>query len=234
MERDFKKDWREYLPNKIPTKDKLPDYLYEVLEKEGVKTILDLGCGTGRFTIDLAKRGYSVLGVDINPEAIEAAELEAARLHPAERRGRLRFMAGDVLNVELDRASFDAVLLQLVISIIGKAEDRWRLIQVASSLLKPVGILYFSASGVSDEINPTYADLYQKDLPLTGEEYTYFSRDQKTGEILYLTHHFTHEELEELLKEDFEIEMISKEREASSRRPSEAAYFFYVIARQKI
>jgi SAM-dependent methyltransferase len=233
MGRDVKQDWREYIPVKIPSKGKLPGYLYEVLEKEGVKKILDLGCGTGKFAIDLFKRGYSVMGVDINEKAIEVAKLEAAKLFPNEYQCRLRFIVGDATDLRIDGTLFDAVLLQLVISIIGNAEDREKLIQVASAILKSGGILYFSASGVSDEINPKYAALYQKDLPLTGEEYTYFSRDQKTGEILYLTHHFTQWELEELLKRDFEIKIIKKEREVSSRRPNEAACFFYVIAKRK-
>jgi SAM-dependent methyltransferase len=233
MERDTKKDWREYHVDKIPTKEKLPEYLYKILAKEGVEKILDLGCGTGKFAIDLSERGYSVTGIDINPEAIEAAKLRAAQLPSYKQRGHLRFIIGDATNLKLGEILFDAVLMQLLISIIGKAKDRKRLIQVVSSPLKPGGILYMNASGVSDEINPTYGELYQKDLPLTGEKYTYFSRDPETGHRLYLTHHFTQGELEALLKEDFEIEIIRKEKETSSRRPREAAYFFYVIARRK-
>jgi len=77
MQRDFRKDWREYPADKIPSKNKLPDFLFEVLKKQGVKTILDLGCGVGKIAVDLHTRGYSVVGVDINPVVEKAKTIDS-------------------------------------------------------------------------------------------------------------------------------------------------------------
>ena len=38
------------------------------------KTILDLGCGVGRFSHILAKKGANIIGFDISPEAIKLAK----------------------------------------------------------------------------------------------------------------------------------------------------------------
>jgi predicted RNA methylase len=38
---------------------------------------LDLGCGTGRWSVKLALRGWRVVGVDVVPAAIEAARRRA-------------------------------------------------------------------------------------------------------------------------------------------------------------
>lgn len=231
--REARKDWQAYRLDAIPTKDRVPGYLYTILEKEGVEKILDLGCGIGKLSIDLAERGYSVTGIDINDAAIETAKTHASRIFSNRCQPSLNFFVGDINNLNLDNSPFDAILLQLVLSIIGVNEDRKKLIQQASSLLKPGGILYLSSSGVSDEINPRYAELYQRDLPLTGEKYSYFSQDPETGKVLYMTHHFSQEELEDLLRRDFELEILNKEKEVSSRRPNEPAYFYYIIARRK-
>lgn len=58
---------------------------------------LDIGCGTGRFTVELANRGWDVVGVDVVPRAVELAR-ERARAADV----TARFVVGDV--TELDRA----------------------------------------------------------------------------------------------------------------------------------
>ena len=35
--------------------------------------ILDIGCGTGRHAIELSKRGYSVVGIDLSQAQIDRA-----------------------------------------------------------------------------------------------------------------------------------------------------------------
>jgi ubiquinone/menaquinone biosynthesis C-methylase UbiE len=46
----------------------------------GVKTIVDLPCGTGRFTGNLARAGYTVVGSDISVEMMQqAAKLESVK-----------------------------------------------------------------------------------------------------------------------------------------------------------
>lgn len=40
-------------------------------------TALDLGCGTGRWSIALGKRGWNVVGIDVVPRAIDAARRNA-------------------------------------------------------------------------------------------------------------------------------------------------------------
>jgi SAM-dependent methyltransferase len=39
--------------------------------------VLDLGCGTGRWSVELARRGWRVVGIDVVPKAIESARQRA-------------------------------------------------------------------------------------------------------------------------------------------------------------
>jgi 2-polyprenyl-3-methyl-5-hydroxy-6-metoxy-1,4-benzoquinol methylase len=44
---------------------------------EGYTSVLDIGCGAGRFTIPLAEQGMKVLGIDYSPEMIRLADEHA-------------------------------------------------------------------------------------------------------------------------------------------------------------
>lgn len=57
-------------------------------------SLLDAGCGTGSLSIEAARRGADVLGVDISPKLVAIANerSEATRL-----RGSVRFIDGDMI-----------------------------------------------------------------------------------------------------------------------------------------
>jgi SAM-dependent methyltransferase len=196
--------------------------------------LLDVGCGSGRLSRRLFEQGFCVLGVDINAGALHAAEQTAAATDTVGR--SLRFAVADFAedaSPQLDGGPFDVVVCQLVISIIGDVRHRANLLRHARENLSPGGRLFLSASGVSDTINAGYARLYADDLPLTGERHTYLSRNDR-GEVLYVTHHFTVDELTSLLEAaGFDEISVVTERETSSRRPDEAAYFLYATCRSK-
>jgi SAM-dependent methyltransferase len=42
--------------------------------------VLDAGCGTGRVSIELARRGYQTVGVDVDPALVERARAKAPEL----------------------------------------------------------------------------------------------------------------------------------------------------------
>ncbi len=42
------------------------DFLEKELNYDKTKSILDIGCGTGRHAIELARRGYSITGIDLS------------------------------------------------------------------------------------------------------------------------------------------------------------------------
>jgi SAM-dependent methyltransferase len=54
--------------------------LWEELAEQAGGPVLDLGCGTGRVALHLARRGYPVVGVDLEPELIAALEARAEGL----------------------------------------------------------------------------------------------------------------------------------------------------------
>ena len=79
-----------------------------------IKTILDLGCGTGNHIIPLARRGYELVGLDRSREMLDQAEKKAGQLSPAEAPHRPVFFRGDVREVDLNR-QFDAVLMMFAV-----------------------------------------------------------------------------------------------------------------------
>jgi len=83
-----------------------------LLAKLGVSrgsTILDLGCGNGRIAVNLALKGYRVVGVDISPVFIEDAERRARECGVSD---KVSFITGNALDLDkLLSVEVDATIL---------------------------------------------------------------------------------------------------------------------------
>ena len=85
---------------------KWADFYEQCFEKYGrdVKTVVDIGCGTGSITTELAARGYAMTGVDISSEMLALAERKAE-----ERGVRVRYAEQDMAYLDTGAES-DAVI----------------------------------------------------------------------------------------------------------------------------
>ena len=66
-------------------------------------SVLDLACGTGRHAVELASRGYQVVGLDLSSAMLARAAREAE-----ERRQRVELVQADMREMSFE-ASFDGV-----------------------------------------------------------------------------------------------------------------------------
>ena len=71
---------------------------------------LDIGCGTGFLSLELAARGHSVTGIDFAPEMLALAKDKAAKVGAA-----IRFEHADAENLPFGDASFDLVITRHVL-----------------------------------------------------------------------------------------------------------------------
>jgi len=74
--------------------------LIDAMVERGAR-VLDAGCGPGRVGGRLAELGHQVVGVDIDPALIEAAEHD----HPGP-----RWLVGDLAELDLGDERFDAIV----------------------------------------------------------------------------------------------------------------------------
>jgi len=70
------------------------------LSRPGAR-ILDAGCGTGRVTVELARRGFDVTGVDVDRSMLAVAR---------ETDPSLEWIEADLANAELDGPPYDLVV----------------------------------------------------------------------------------------------------------------------------
>jgi len=71
------------------------------------KEILEIACGTGRFTAMLAERGADVVGLDISGPMLQQGREKAQRAGVAD---HLEFMRGDAARLPFPDDSFDSVV----------------------------------------------------------------------------------------------------------------------------
>jgi SAM-dependent methyltransferase len=120
------------------------DLLAEVFRRFGktpVKTVLDLGCGTGNHALPLARRGFTVTGVDRAPGMLEQAEKKSSASGLGDQAPV--FKQGDLRELDLHQ-QFDAALMMFAVLGYQLTNEN-----VASALatvrrhLKPGGLFVF-------------------------------------------------------------------------------------------
>jgi SAM-dependent methyltransferase len=97
-------------------------------------TLLDAGCGTGRYAGELARRGYAVEGVDRSSELIETAR-QSVRAHD----NSVSFRVGDLLALPAER--YHGILCRGVLNDFVSEDTRLSVFAAFARALRPAGVL---------------------------------------------------------------------------------------------
>lgn len=101
--------------------------------------ILEVGCGPGYMSLELARAGFTVTGLDLSEKCIEISRRFAASDPFLKDRGPLSFIAGDFFsNEQLQPNSFDAVLF---LGALHHFPEQQQVLTRARDLLRPGGLL---------------------------------------------------------------------------------------------
>jgi len=111
--------------------------LWEELAAAAGGPILDLGCGTGRVALHLARRGHPTVGLDLEPELI-AALAERAEGLP------LRAVVGDARSFELAEEIALAVAPMQLAQLLADSAERTESLSCIASHLRPGGRIALS------------------------------------------------------------------------------------------
>jgi len=111
--------------------------------------VLELGCGTGYFTKELAETKAKIMAIDISPSLLKEAERTV-------KRANVKFILDNAYQMTFGDATFDAVIGSSVLHHlnVGKA------IEEIFRVLKPGGIIAFTEPNM---MNPQIA--LQKNIP---------------------------------------------------------------------
>lgn len=112
--------------------------------------VLDVGCGTGNFSIKLAKLGVKVVGIDISEEMLKIAREKAKRFGL-----QIEFVKMDVYSLQFPSDHFDGVFSMATFEFIHEPK---RAFEEMMRVLKPSGHLLI---GTINKDSP-WGELYEE------------------------------------------------------------------------
>lgn len=201
-----------YLTHPLLTPERTEQEVDFLLAQGGITAgarVLDIGCGPGRHAIELARRGYPVVGIDPSPAMIAAARRRAAQAGVAPEFIEVAgedFTAGEL---------FDAALcLFTTLGQIRNEADNRQLIARAAQALRPGGVFAVEVpqravavrslkTGEHFGAGERYTDVsraYDPETNVVTEVFQVVS-PQQTGEYVLRYRLFDREELAGLLHE---------------------------------
>lgn len=168
--------WALYVENIFKVNDAAP------------RLVLDLGCGTGSFCIEMVKRGYEMIGVDISCEM-----LSCARKKCDQEGVDILFLNQDMRNLKL-HAKVDAVVcLMDSINYLTETKDVLKLFRLVENYLKPSGLFIFDINtdykfetvlannvyySIEEEIAYIWQNNFDKNKKVCEFDLTFFVKDK--------------------------------------------------------
>ncbi|MCI8632837.1 MAG: class I SAM-dependent methyltransferase [Lachnospiraceae bacterium] len=116
------------------------DYIEQIWKAHKLvpELVLDLACGTGSLTLELAKRGYDMIGADISPEMLEIAQGKARDEHQD-----ILYLMQDMREFEL-YGTVDSILCTCdSINYILDEEELLQTFELVENYLDPGGLFVF-------------------------------------------------------------------------------------------
>ncbi|MGN7471552.1 class I SAM-dependent methyltransferase [Brevibacillus sp. SAFN-007a] len=140
---------------------------------------VDLGCGTGIFTIWLAKQGLDVTGIDLSSEMLAKAQEKAQREDLA-----IHWIQADMNRLPFDRETFDLVIGNIVLEFVENPE---KVVAEALRVLKKDGRLVIGLINKESYWGRTYSQK-GKDNPDSVFAHAHFYSEQTI--VSWETRHF--------------------------------------------
>jgi len=137
-----------------------------IIENKGLT--LDAGCGEGAICRELAKRGYKMIGVDINKSALEYAKDAAKKINT-----KPIFIYGDIQKMPFPENKFDQVVS---LDVLEHVDNHMKAIKEIRKVLKKGGTFIASMPTPYYLTKSLFGMNFEKELKAIGhvrEGYTY-------------------------------------------------------------
>jgi SAM-dependent methyltransferase len=132
----------------------------ELADREG-SPILDVGAGTGRVALDLARRGHEVVALDRSAELLDALRERAADL-------AIATVAADARDFAIDRRFPLVVVPMQTLQLLGGADGRARCLACVREHLAPGGLLAVALADALESFDEEHDEPPPPDLREVG------------------------------------------------------------------